>query len=48
MQIRVEFLMKIRHLNKCANLSKCSHRVFELNMFFIYRKISFYKKVKPR
>jgi hypothetical protein len=37
----LSFLMKIRHLNKCANLINCSHQVFDLKMFIINRFVNF-------
>jgi hypothetical protein len=37
----LSLLMKIRHLNRCANLINCSHQVFDLEVFIINRSVSF-------
>jgi hypothetical protein len=36
----LNLFMKIRHLNRCANLNNCSHQVFDLEVFIINRTIS--------
>jgi hypothetical protein len=37
----LSLFMKIRHLNKCADLTKCFHQMFDLNVSFINRVIDF-------
>jgi hypothetical protein len=37
----LNLLMKIRHLNKCANLINCSHQMFDLKVFIINRSVNF-------
>jgi hypothetical protein len=37
----LNLFMKIRHLNKCANLTNCSHQMFDLSVLIINRAVSF-------
>jgi hypothetical protein len=37
----LSLLMKIRHLNRCSNLNKCSHQLFELKVLMIDFEIDF-------